>query len=790
MAQSDSDDFELVDSLDVARSILAEKKPDLAKIRGWLAPTKYAASSSEYRRHLSSQAPGTGEWIRETSQFDQWHSSSDHGSIWIKAVPGAGKSVVAASMVESLAQKESAPVLYFFFRQIIETNRTSRALLRDWLAQLLPRSEVLQVALWDLVEDTRALETVSTDQLWRLLRSALRSVDRAYVIVDALDEMTLDEDFLARLNDMGSFRAAHIKILMTSRPKQYLQRAMKDPQVIHVSLEEELLKRDISVFVDQRVSKLVNLSIESRELIHTVVCARSQGLFLYARLMLDQIAQSPEVNDHDVGSIRHLVNCLPHGLQDLYNKMLFEHAATFNIKQDVQVLILQLVTQTARPMRLIEIAKAIEVIHPDLARDSKEVVRTACGPLLEIMEDEVVQILHHSFTEFLLDTTRRNTNRAQFPVIDRRMAHRSIAKACLTLLQGNVFSSFKPDGDDTDYLYGRSSRLDRFDFRAVFLQHPLVEYAAKKWAYHAKRYDVKDLAFFAELESFCDLKTPYFNAWLQLISQRDDGAIAKQASALHVAATLGLQSWAEHLVEAGVNLEELDQTKNTPMFWAARSGHAGLVNLLLEAGAEDDVDGDDGLKPLHEAASRNHVGVVKLLVAAGVSPTTPKTREIGRMCGNAPTSVGHSPLRYASQAGHVESVVAMLPHVTQTEDLEDSLCWAAQGGHSILLAAILDNSPVSPDGRLKIRHEAIQCTTGGETALILAAKALDAIVCGFFLTKEPTLDCVLPGILMATGNRPYADVLVKVVRVRCIASWERRSTRTRKVLLDRFWTVC
>ncbi len=736
MTHSDSDDFELVDSLDVARSIVAEKKPDLAIIRAWLAPTNYIASSSEYHRHLSSQAPGTGEWIRETFQFHRWHWSSDYGSIWIKAVPGAGKSVLAASMAESLAQKESVPVLYFFFRQIIETNRTSRALLRDWLAQLLSASESLQVSLWDLVEDKRALETISTKQLWKLLLSALRSVGRVYLIVDALDEMDFDEDFLAQLNAMRSFRPAQVKLLMTSRPKQYLQRAMKDTKVIHVSLEEELIKRDISVFVNQRVSEFSNMAIESQQLMCTVICARSQGLFLYARLMLEQIASWMGSEDHDIGSIRHMVTSrLPYGLQALYNEMLIEHATSSGVSQDVQLMILRIVTHSARPMRLIEIAKAIEVTHTKLARDSKEVIRTACGPLLEIMEDEVVQILHHSFTEFLLDTKRLNINRAQFPVIDPLMAHRSIAIACLNLLQGDALRDYttnRKDENDADLSRGDSHC---FDFRSTFLQYPLVEYAAKKWAYHAKHYDVKDTAFFMELERFCDLKKSCFNAWLQLMTHDGEDVIARRATPLHVAAAMGLKAWTEHLVGTGTSLEALDQTENTPLFWAARSGRAGVVKLLLMAGAENDVDGYDGLKPLHMAALRNHAEVVKLLVAAGVSPITPKTRDIGRRCGNARTSVGHSPLRYATQAGHVESVIEMLPYVTQREDLEDALCWAAERGHSRLLAAILDSAKVSPDGRLQIRRESISVITGGETALILAANSLDPACVRILLDK-------------------------------------------------------
>lgn len=624
-----SDDFELIDSLEVAKHIAAEKPLNIPKIQSWLAPTDFTASSSEFHRHLSSRAPETGEWIRETSQFRLWDSSENHGSIWIKAVPGAGKSVVAASMIHSLAQSKSTPVLHFFFRQIIETNRTARSLLRDWLCQLLPHSEILQVSLWELVEEKRDLENVSTNQLWKYLFAGLRHVEKAYCVVDALDEMNIDEDFLARLDTLGSFRPANVKILMTSRPKQYLQRTLKDPQVIHVSLEEELVNRDISLFVRQRTAGFSRHGVDSetQKFITETVCKRSDGLFLYARLMLDQIAKTIEANEDGQDSVREAVAKLPVGLEEMYNQILFDHMTITQVHQSVQVLILQLVTHSARPLRLIEIAKALET-SPHISksgRDSKEVVRSACGPLLEIMEDEVVQILHHSFTEFLLDGSRKDrptTNGPQCPVIQPAVAHQNISIACLAILGGEALSAYpkEDDLDNSENVWGHSSDRDhRVNFREIFMQHPLLEYAAKNWTYHAKRCTVDEDSFFNNLEQFCDPSSSHFRAWLDLMSKELISSVARQNSTrLHVAAGFGLSNWAQYLIENGADLDALDSSKNTPLFWAAKGGHTRIVELMLKAGAKLDIDGYDGLKPLHAAASRNHAEVVKLLLAAGM----------------------------------------------------------------------------------------------------------------------------------------------------------------------------
>lgn len=175
-----SDGFEMIESGDIIKQMLANEKPDLAAIRTWLNPTDYLASSSEFNRHASSKAPETGEWIREASQFEQWHSSVDHGSIWFKAVPGAGKSVLAASMVQSLSAHENAPILFFFFRQIVETNRTSRDLLRDWMCQLLPFSEALQLNLFEYVKNKESLESISAEQLWKHLLAGFKGLKRVY----------------------------------------------------------------------------------------------------------------------------------------------------------------------------------------------------------------------------------------------------------------------------------------------------------------------------------------------------------------------------------------------------------------------------------------------------------------------------------------------------------------------------------------------------------------------------------------------------------------------------------
>ncbi|KAK0724653.1 hypothetical protein B0H67DRAFT_657325 [Lasiosphaeris hirsuta] len=96
---------------------------------------------------------------------------------------------------------------------------------------------------------------------------------------------------------------------------------------------------------------------------------------------------------------------LPHNLNVMYTDLLREHSRGSGVPDDIQLLILQSVTHATRPLRLLEIAEFINITqYPPENRDSKaakDLIHSACGPLLEILPDETVSVVQHSLTELL-----------------------------------------------------------------------------------------------------------------------------------------------------------------------------------------------------------------------------------------------------------------------------------------------------------------------------------------------------------------------------------------------------
>ncbi|KAM5386497.1 hypothetical protein ACJZ2D_000460 [Fusarium nematophilum] len=730
-----SDEFDFIDHEETALS------PEVIdKIRKWLEPTDYLAESGEFRRHLSSQAPGTGLWICETDEYQKWHESADHGSLWIKGVPGAGKSVMAASIIQHLQVTEQCPVLFFFFRNIVAANFSPRALVQDWLAQLLPYSPKLQFALESRL-GTSLAETSDND-LFQIFLDGVSCVPKVYCVGDALDEMTTDNrPFLDRLNGLATHRPDSLKLLMTSRPKQYLQSALRDSSIVHISLQQRLVDADITSYLNHRFEKAARSGDDQHYKQHIIdmVARRSEGLFLYAKLTMDQVEAVLAANDPvDISALE---ASLPVGLEQTYDSMLAKQREENGISTDIQVLVLEAVTHASRPLRLNELANLIKCIRPDsTAPDGfKVLVATSCGSLVEILEDETLQVIHHSFTEFLRGDRNGDNSPSGFPIINSDAAQKRMAISCLRYLQsgsllledeesdnlaGDSSSHFSapPHHYNPDESHYRSSYLgvkeeeDPFSYREARLQHPFLCYAVENWSYHASRYDVQDAELSTSVLGFLQPDSRAFRRWLDIqwgSTSKSKGTTEGIPTPLHVAAFAGLSKLSLRLIEQGASVSAVDAQERIPLHWAAANGHAKVSSLLIQHGSDPNAEDGRGLKPIHLAARKNQASAVTILLQAGVEPNTIKTKEdhSGRLLGGEKTTKGECAILYASKGGHTETVEAMIPFCKR-DVLEQLLCECCRFGRTDAVLAILNTSDVSANAMYR-----------GATALYFACGA-------------------------------------------------------------------
>ncbi|CAI6029865.1 unnamed protein product [Clonostachys chloroleuca] len=700
--QTDLDDFNELGILPVSPETDAE-------IRSWLKPTKYNAENGEFRKHQRSHLAGTGDWIRQTASYTEWHDSDDQGMLWIKGIPGSGKSVVAASLIERLSQEEQVPTLFFFFRQIIDANHAPAALLRDWLDQVLSYSPPLQNRLKkEYIDRNRGIDDVSENDMWGELKLALGALPKVFCVVDALDEMDKGNDeFLKALAILGRWRPSNVKVIVTSRPVPAVERPLQQIPMLHIRLDESHVDVDIATYVDYC---LKNSSIPENHhgAIKKVVPGRANGLFLYAKLAMDAFREKG-------ADVAQVLERLPLDLNVMYTNLLREHGKNSGVPSQLQLLILCWVTHASRPLRLLEMAEMINVTQQseftgDL-KGLKSLVRAACGPLLEILPDETVCVIHHSLTEFLNSSTRQpgtlpaeQDEEEHFPVLSAGPTHTQLARVCIDyLLRSKCLEAV-----DLDLVKDEPPAANH-ELRSEF---PFLAYCLDNWHMHWRKAE-KDLVLPEDLLSAVD----------HLLSDTNGSALrtltdpkTKDQSWLHLTARFGLGQYVSRLLEKNsIGIDSVDERGDTAMLYASKAGHASVVKLLLAHGAEADKPSEyDGIKPLHGAAKNNHGGVVSILLAAGVSPLTEKTKQDPYFePGNAGTA-GTTPLEYAAKGGQQDAIKALLPHIKDTETVSRALAWAAHGGHPACVRMILSHELVDVNVRVR-----------GDTPLFIAGERGD-----------------------------------------------------------------
>ncbi len=80
----------------------------------------------------------------------------------------------------------------------------------------------------------------------------------------------------------------------------------------------------------------------------------------------------------------------------------------------------------------------------------------------------------------------------------------------------------------------------------------------------------------------------------------------------------------KRLIANGADVNASSKIGNTPLHWAAKYGHAAIVEYLVSHGADVNASNRFGYTPLHWAARSGHAAIIDILERADANePTSP-----------------------------------------------------------------------------------------------------------------------------------------------------------------------
>ena len=285
----------------------------------WLSPSNV---QDDLYRHRLEYLPGSCDWILRSPQIRQFLSRKTSTVARVQGRPGIGKTVLASFLVEYLEKQSKGCVLYFFCKAGDFEKRGATHIHRTLLAQLLRHDPSLYRYVESFYSRSGRATADSFVDVSKCLVLAFSNTLKPMIsiVVDALDECEDVSNLLQVLFDARDSASAQLSMIFTSRHMQLPFSCDED-----LILESQSSKRPIQEYIENRAQDFKSLcDVPLRMIVVRYVSRAADGLWLYARLMLDEIEKLPSIEIIK----RHLQN-IPQGLTQLYTQILQSKEARF-----------------------------------------------------------------------------------------------------------------------------------------------------------------------------------------------------------------------------------------------------------------------------------------------------------------------------------------------------------------------------------------------------------------------------------------------------------------------------
>lgn len=312
------------------------KEEERLQIFDWL-------SSIEYNNHHRTKAKGlmseSGKWLLKKSEFQHWMSSSTSSVLWLHGIPGSGKSMLVAHVIEYIKTRNAremspAPLAYFYCsRNATEPERADPTeLLRCILEQLSCSDQDLPIRL-PVVEayQLRRKEArgrmpgkLDLEDTVKLLLDLLET-NPAVIVIDALDECdpARRQELLNALQTIIKESNNVVKIFISSRDDHDLVNRLSRSPNLYIDSSQNT--EDITKFVTSRVRDAIRkekilcgrVPSKLRDEIISALIGKAKGMFRLVSLHIDNLCDPTRVKTR--ANVLQVLANLPPDLEKSYD---------------------------------------------------------------------------------------------------------------------------------------------------------------------------------------------------------------------------------------------------------------------------------------------------------------------------------------------------------------------------------------------------------------------------------------------------------------------------------------
>ena len=421
----------------------------------------------------------------------------DRHVFWLNGLAGTGKSTIAQTFCEMLAQKGILGASFFCSRYYLDRKELKNIFptLAYQLACKYPpfRSRIIGI----IKRDPSVARNSLISQLEELIAEPLSSSHiSCIIVVDALDECVDDQPVSAILSVLGRYlkHLPSVKFFITGRPEPRIRTGFRLPLLepftqtflLH-KVQLSSVGEDIRLYLRERLNAVAKRRSDfdlpnpwPRDEDLTVLTKKSSGLFIFASTLVRFI----ESEHHEPNERLQLIVTLPDstvhegraGIDPLYTQVLmhaFSEVKGNGVFENFRR-VLGAVILSFNPLTRAQIAKILGISASLIMTTLRHLHSVLLVPQEDFKE---IRVFHKSFPDFLQDRDRCSDPKF---FIDSRLHHGDIALGCLALMK-----RLKPNPCDLpDFVMNRD--MNDLPERLEDKVGSPLRYACGYWAMHVQ----------------------------------------------------------------------------------------------------------------------------------------------------------------------------------------------------------------------------------------------------------------------------------------------------------------
>ncbi|KAF3927622.1 Ankyrin-2 [Arthrobotrys entomopaga] len=668
-AMMKGDDKKLQNIVNQIMEAIVPKVEPIETLKNWLGGWVIEDS---FRDANDVRVENTCKWLLERDEYLQWKQESNETKLlWIHGPPGSGKSILCSTAIKDLLDSHPGThnVAYYFCSARFENTRDPESIARSWVQQLL----------WDDFAHREASEYYSKQKtgtrasmhdVWELFTKISQRMQDCICVLDGLDECfktgqamahkaTMNRwlDFLMKLEQHA--KGTKVRILLVSRDEPDIRQnlsswkshGMLPIQVTELEIKSEYTRSDIELFARRSVQDALAysdppISDDTILKLSALAAEKSKGMFLYITLLRTRLEEYIG-NGRTEESLSEAVDELG-DYDEAYGRILDMIQAYKGEKRVRAEAVLRWVLFAARPLQMQELAEALEAAlytsngHSQPVQNARgslvppgkltsgyfQQIVSLCGSFVVSSDKastsdlfKTVDFVHFTAKEFLLTPADPADayGKDGFHFDDEARHQAVLAEICLRYLCSEDFK--KPHGNIDKNLINEKRNNFRFlDYATSFVfQHLQNAGQAAR-----ERENIQSL-----LNKLFANHSDNWYLWAYFYETRQDGdgpqtpgdfdlETFKPASKLYYCALFGLVDTMKHLHSIGASgdLNSQSARHGTPLQAAAANKHEEAVNLLLEWGADPNIQRQND-NALQAAVRTSASTTVQLLLQHG-----------------------------------------------------------------------------------------------------------------------------------------------------------------------------